>query len=169
MMRKATQDRSVRVACPIPPDLLPAAAALWWAHFGMGPRRARFRGDRGVVAVDEAGRVLGVAGLRDAGGGFAPQGAGLLTPLFRAAPPTADLVIDGIAVARPRQGVGAQLLMAAMAQARAHARPGLRAEVRAANGAARAFYAALGFEEEGRGRYGLPWWGQVVILRRDAA
>ena len=43
-------------------------------------------------------------------------------------------------------------------------RPGLRAEVRARNRGALAFYDRVGFSERGQGRYGLPWWGQVHLL-----
>jgi RimJ/RimL family protein N-acetyltransferase len=46
--------------------------------------------------------------------------------------------------------------------------PGLRAEVRNTNPDALAFYDRLGFVSQGSGRYGLPWWGQVHVLRRDA-
>ena len=46
---------------------------------------------------------------------------------------------------------------------------GLRAEVRSSNPGALDFYRALGFGLECRGRYGLPWWGQVYVLHRDIA
>lgn len=169
MMRNPTQDRDIRMASPIPAHALEDAAALWWRHFGgwggVGPCRA----ERGVVALDDAGRVLGVAGLRDAGGGFAPERGGLLRHLFRAAPATGDLVVDGIAVVQGRRGIGRALLAEADRQAVLRGRPGLRVEVRASNAPARAFYEATGFQEETRGRFGLPWWGQVLVLRRDAA
>ncbi|MBU2956970.1 GNAT family N-acetyltransferase [Paracoccus sp. 1_MG-2023] len=169
MTRNGSQDRAIRLASPVPAHALEDAARLWWRHFGGRGRAGTCRAERGVVALDDAGRVLGVAGLRDDGGGFVPDARGVLRHLFRPAPPTADLVVDGIAVAEPRGGIGRLLLAEAEAQARRRGRPGLRVEVRASNASARAFYAATGFHEETRGRFGLPWWGQVLVLRREAA
>ena len=158
----------MQILHPIPPTHLPAAAALWRAHFGHGGWPGRVSAAHGVVAVDGRGAVQGVMGLRDATGGFA-QGAGRWPGwLFRAAPATADLVIDGLAVARRRGGTGRALVAAGGSIAEAVGRPGLRAEVRARNRDALAFYEAVGFAHEGRGRYGLPWWGQVHLLHRAA-
>ncbi|CAM3355877.1 GNAT family N-acetyltransferase [Paracoccus nototheniae] len=164
-MRNSRQGQPDRILHPVPDLLLGQAAALWRAHFGgwFWPRRVDAA--HGLVAVDAGGRVTGVMGLRDGVGGF---GVGRpLWPgwLYRPAPPTADLVIDGLAVIAPRQGTGRALVAAARQAAARTGRPGLRAEVRARNRGALAFYKALGFVPEGCGRYGLPWWGQVHLLR----
>ncbi|WP_378941689.1 GNAT family N-acetyltransferase [Paracoccus sp. R86501] len=153
-----------RILGPIPADVLPDAAALWRDSFGG-------RGDcdptRGLVALDGQGRVTGVMGLRDGQGGFLRQGAGWRGWLYRPAPPTRDLVIDGIAVIDRRAGLGRALVHHALLLAGQRGFPGLRAEVRQSNPGALAFYRALGFHAECRGRYGMPWWGQVQVLRRD--
>ena len=78
--------------------------------------------------------------------------------------PTGDLVIDGLAVTDTRQGTGRALIEAGALVAARDGRPGLRAEVRARNRGALAFYDRVGFSDRGRGRYGLPWWGQVHLL-----
>ena len=170
MMRNPRQvegppDVGDRILGPIPARVLPDAAALWRASFGG-------RGDcdptRGLAALDAQGRVAGVMGLRDGQGGFLLQEAGWRGWLYRPAPPTRDLVIDGIAVVDRRGGVGRALVQHALMLAGQRGFPGLRAEVRLSNPGALAFYRALGFQSEGRGRYGLPWWGQVEVLRRDA-
>lgn len=176
-MRKPRQDETgpasgVRTLSPIPDALLAEAAALWWRGVGPGwPRRPPpVRAAQGIVAQAEGdGRVLGVAGLRDGSGGFAAQTPPPIGLMFRAAPPTADLVLDGIVARHPRQGIGRALVAAALARARETGHPGLRAEVEARNRAACAFYGRLGFQEVGRGRYGWPWSGQVLVLRRPVA
>lgn len=158
----------MKILSPIPGSAMPEAAQLWWAHFGLLPRvqPQRMRAAQGVAALDGAGRVLGVMGLRDAAGGFmAERGAGALLWIYRPAPPTADLVIDGIAVGVPRQGTGRALVEGARAEARRRGRSGLRAEVRLGNPGALAFWQSLGFTEVTRGRYGWPWSGRVVVMR----
>ena len=144
------------------------AGRLWRRHFGhigLGGCKA----EKGAVAVS-AGQVQGVIGFRDHRGGFAQPGRGALVALaemlYRPAPSTADLVIAGIAVRRPRCGYGRALIAQAVTQAQLRGRAGLRAEVALRNRRALAFYRKLGFVEEGRGRYGWPWTGIVVILRR---
>ncbi|MDM7458622.1 MAG: GNAT family N-acetyltransferase [Paracoccus sp. (in: a-proteobacteria)] len=153
---------------PIPDDLMPAAIALWRLHFG--PRGAgEASPGHGLVVLDDAGGLAGVMGLRDANGGFwRPHRPGLLAWLYRAGPDSRDLVIDGVAAARPGQGAGRALVTAALSTARLRGYPGLRAEVRQDNRTAVAFYRALGFVETGRGRLGLPWDGMVLILRLPA-
>lgn len=157
----------MQILHPIPDAALPQAAALWRAHFGLMGWPAGLRSGQGVVAIDRQGRLQGIMGLRDASGGLAARDLAAPGWLFRPAPATGDLVIDGLAVATPRQGIGRALVAEALRLAARRARPGLRAEVRQRNGGALAFYGSLGFAEEGRGRYGLPWWGQVHVLRRD--
>lgn len=167
-MRNPTQEHPPGILSPVPAAALSGAAALWWRGFGPPlPRRAPpMRAEQGIVALAMDGAVLGVAGLRDQTGGF-PRRTPLLARLgFRGAPPAADLVLDGIIVARPRQGIGRALVAAALTRAAAGGHPGLRAEVAARNRPARDFYASLGFVEVARGRFGWPWSGQVLVLRR---
>lgn len=158
----------MKILSPIPAPAMPEAARLWWAHFGLRPRARprRMRPAQGLAALDEGGQVLGVMGLRDTEGGFlAEEGGRMLLWLYRPAPPTADLVIDGIAVGAPRRGTGRALVEGARAEARRRGRPGLRAEVRLRNPGALAFWQSLGFVEVTRGRYGWPWGGRVAVMR----
>lgn len=158
----------MQILCPIPDAILPRAGGLWWKHFGGCGRPRGFRAGNGVVALSANG-VAGVMGLRDHEGGFAMAGPGLAALLFRPAPPTADLVIDGIVTQPRRQGTGRLLLAHAEAQARLRGRPGLRAEVAARNRGAVLFYRSQGFSEECRGRFGWPWTGMVLVLRKPVA
>lgn len=64
----------MQILHPIPAPLLPAAAALWRAHFGRRGWPQRVHAGHGLVAVDAAGAVVGVMGLRDAAGGFSDGG-----------------------------------------------------------------------------------------------
>ncbi|MBM3605214.1 MAG: GNAT family N-acetyltransferase [Alphaproteobacteria bacterium] len=159
----------MQILHPIPSAALPAAAALWRAHFGAFGWPAQVRPGQGVVALDAGHGVLGVMGLRDSQGGLAASDLAAPPWLFRPAPATADLVIDGLAVRLPRRGIGRALVVEALRQAGLRQRPGLRAEVRARNRDALAFYDSLGFAEEARGQFGLPWWGQVRVLRLAAS
>ncbi|WEF23856.1 GNAT family N-acetyltransferase [Paracoccus sp. S3-43] len=159
----------MRITTPIPAPLLGDAARLWWAAFAPPLGAARppaVRACHGIAAVGADGRLGGVAGLRDANGGFLADQPWLARALYRAAPPTADLVIDGIVVDGPRRGIGRALLDRAVQGARRAGHPGLRAEVEIRNTAAMAFYAATGFAEIGRGAFGWPWSGPVAILHR---
>lgn len=165
MMRNTWQGRQGRILNPVPDELLPVASVMWRGHFG---GKGRFDPVRGIVAVTHDGQVVGVMGLRDAQGGFMHEGGGVLEWLYRPAPATDDLVVDGIAVRDRRTGIGQALIQHACQIADQRNFPGLRAEVRDANLAALAFYKKLGFVAQAAGRYGLPWWGQVHVLRRDA-
>lgn len=167
-MRKTRQDHPLRILSPIPDPLLPAAAALWWRGVGPGwPRLAppSVRASHGILALEPDGGIAGVVGLRDSTGGFLVRMPLPARLAFRAAPPTSDLVIDGIVAARPGQGAGRALIAAACDRARATGHPGLRAELLAGNAAARAFYDRQGFHEVARGRFGWPWSGEVVLMR----
>ena len=63
--------RPVQIVTPIPAAHLPAAARLWWAHFGRTRRPPPpMRADHGIAALDAEGRVAGVLGLRDGSGGL---------------------------------------------------------------------------------------------------
>lgn len=158
----------MQVTTPIPDSHLDDAARLWGRHFAppLGRPSPRLRPCHGLAAIGENGVLLGVAGFRDADGGVLAHLPWLARPLFRPAPPTADLVIDGIAVAVARRGIGRALVGRLAQVAREAGHPGLRAEVAGGNAPAMAFHAALGFVEIGRGRFGWPWSGPVAILRR---
>ena len=162
MTCKQGQGRPVQILTPIPDAFLPDAARLWCNAFAPRSRQVGMRADHGIAAVAR-GQVVGICGLRDAGGGF-PMMSMRGGFAFRAAPQTSDLVLDGLVVAETRQGIGRALVMAAARQAGLRGHPGLRAEVRIANRPAMAFYRALGFVEVTRGRFGWPWGGQVAVL-----
>lgn len=158
----------MQIATPIPDHHLDAAARLWGRHFAppVALAQPRLRACHGLAAIGGDGTLCGVAGFRDHDGGVLADLPWLVRHLFRPAPPTADLVIDGIAVASPRRGTGRALLKAMAPIACRAGRPGLRAEVAVGNGPAMAFHAALGFCEIGRGQFGWPWSGPAAILRR---
>ncbi|MGN6271627.1 MAG: ribosomal protein S18-alanine N-acetyltransferase [Protaetiibacter sp.] len=82
-----------------------------------------------LVAVDDADAVLGYAGL------LAPRGSG-----------QADVQTIAVAESARRQGIGAALLDALLAEARARGAREVFLEVRADNPAAEALYASRGFE-----------------------
>ncbi|QEO09280.1 ribosomal protein S18-alanine N-acetyltransferase [Protaetiibacter larvae] len=108
-----------------------------------GPHRVYF------VAVDEADAVLGYAGL------LAPRGGG-----------QGD--IQTIAVAEParRRGIGAALLDALVAEARARDAHEVFLEVRADNPGAEALYASRGFARIGvRPNYYQPDGVDAVIMK----
>ena len=187
--------QQIGITAGIAPSCLPAAAALWWRGMGRqvlphAPARAGIRWARlalrpqaGLCAHDRHGRLVGLAGLRDGGGGLidwrvplspllGPLAGGLGRAglmLWRAGPATADLVLDGLAVhprAR-RAGMARALIRAALAEAAARGRPGLTVEVLAANRAARELYASEGFvvavsHRPGHGR-------RALVMRRDCA
>ncbi|WP_347266949.1 GNAT family N-acetyltransferase [Paracoccus sp. (in: a-proteobacteria)] len=184
-----------RILHGIPPELAPAAAALYWRHFGAqiqplptGPRqglalvRALMRPDHALLALSPSGRPVGIAGLRDSRGGLlAPDAAGflgvwgprrgllrhLLTGLYRPGAATADMILDGVAVAAPwrRRGLARALVAAAAARASAHGHEALLAEVAAGNGVALAAWQAMGFRPVARQRLGWPWSAPAVVLR----
>lgn len=180
----------------IPPRLHGAAARLYWRHFGwaicpfgLSPRqgaaltRALMRPERALVLLGPAGGIIGMAGLRDAQGGFlelSPPGyrqalgpwlgrLALATDLLhRSGAQTTDLVLDGVVVRRgwQRRGLARALVDAAEAEARRRGYPGLRAEVAAGNLGGRAAWQAMGFQPQGRGRLGWLWSAPAFVLRR---
>lgn len=155
----------MQIHAPIPDAALPAAAQLWCGAFGARHAAGRARASHGIAAL-RGDAVEGVAGLRDEKGGFLAMARPVAGLLYRPAPPTSDLVIDGIVVRHPRRGTGRALIAAAEAEARARGRSGLRVEVRLRNRDALAFYRKLGFQEQARGRFGWPWTGLVAIMRK---
>ncbi|WP_347137737.1 GNAT family N-acetyltransferase [Paracoccus sp. SSK6] len=158
----------MQITTPIPDRHLRDAARMWWGAFApfAAGRAPPIRPCHGIAAIRSDGRLAGVAGFRDHHGGLLAEMPLLARLLFRPAPETLDLVIDGIVVDGPRRGTGRALLEAASDVARRAGRPGLRAEVALRNRPAMAFHAATGFAEIGRGPYGWPWTGPVAILRR---
>lgn len=91
---------------------------------------AELAGEHGhyLVAVDAADAVLGYAGL------LAPRGSG-----------QADVQTIAVAASERRRGVGATLLDALLAEARAREADEVFLEVRADNPGAEALYASRGF------------------------
>ena len=179
----------------LPVELRTAAAALYWRHFGaqllplparhrrgMALVRAALRADHALVALSPQGRLIGIAGFRDAQGGllatdphsFRAVWGGtrgrlchLSTGLYRAGPQTEDLVIDGIAI-HPgwrRQGIARALVRAVADHARARGHNALRAEVAAGNPEALAAWRAMGFSRQSRHRLGWPWSRPAHVLR----
>ncbi|MDP0927481.1 GNAT family N-acetyltransferase [Paracoccus onubensis] len=156
----------MKIYAPIPETILPEAAGLWHSAFGHRRGKLRVCPENAIVVISSDG-LEGVVGLRDDKGGFLTTPPPLSRILFRPAPPTSDLVLDGIVVRHRRRGYGRALVAAAEIEARHRCRPGLRAEVVLRNRSALAFYQRLGFVEETRGWYGWPWSGRVVVLRKQ--
>jgi [ribosomal protein S18]-alanine N-acetyltransferase len=96
------------------------AAATWWAELAARPRRA-------YVVEEEAGRVLGYAGV-DLGG------------------EVADVMTMAVAPAARGRGLGRRLLDEVVARAREDRAEHLMLEVRADNDVARNLYDSNGFE-----------------------
>lgn len=175
--------RELNIALGLAADDITDAAALYWRAFGadilpfapQGGARLVASGvdPRMVLAARLGGKLVGIAGLRDAHGGFldlpctdfraafGPFGQVLriLTRLYRAGPVSPDMILDGLVVdpAFRACGIGRALVRAALTEAGARGYPGLRAEVAAGNAPALNLYHALGFGEIGRARIGWPW------------
>lgn len=179
----------------VPEALRPAAAALYWRHFGaqilpmpvaarhgVALIRTAMQPEQALVALSPAGDLLGILGLRDARGGFldparhsfvavwGPAGGRLRhlsTALCRPGGTTGDLVLDGLAVPPRwrRQGIARALVGAAAELARSRGHAGLRAEVAADNHTALSAWRALGFVALHRQRQGWPWTAPAHVLR----
>lgn len=159
----------------LPDDLRQAAAALYWQAFGgklagvMGPDALalRFldrviRADHCLVALDDHGRLTGIAGFKTPAGSFAGGGlddmrrvyglwglcwrAPLLSLLSREVD-NDRFLLDGICVAPAfrGQGVGTALLSGIEDQARARGYAYVRLDVIDSNWRARALYERLGY------------------------
>ena len=154
------------------------AAALYWQAFGgklgtvMGPEARALpflervmRADHAIVALDETGLLLGMAGFKTRAGSFAGGtgadiravygrfGAAWRLPLLWMLGNEVDndrFLLDGICVSRTARGIGiGSALMAAIcdeAQARGFAQ--VRLDVIDSNWRARALYERLGFTVE---------------------
>lgn len=184
-----------RILHGIPPQLLDAAAMLYWRHFraqllplptdprrGAALIRAAMRPGQALVALSPSGRLAGIVGLRDPSGGFLLPGAEgfirvwgprggrarhLLTRLYRPGTETSDLVLDGLAVhpAFRRQGLARALVAASAGHARSRGHAALRAEVEAGNRDGLAAWQAMGFQPIARQRLGWPWAAPAEVLR----
>ncbi|WP_395543082.1 GNAT family N-acetyltransferase [Neotabrizicola sp. sgz301269] len=161
------------------------AARLYWEAFGgklgavLGPEKRALafltsvlRSDHCFGALDDQGRLIGVAGFKSpqgafAGGGFNRLRAayGLPGALWRSLALWAlahevdnhRFLIDGIAVTRAERGkgVGHALIAALCAEARARGYDAIRLEVIDTNWRARALYEREGFVATQTERLGL--------------
>lgn len=177
----------------LPMALRSEAAALFWLAFapllrplgraraGRAWLRGALRCDRVIAATDISGRLIGVAGLRDADGGVLRSGGGPMRRVWGArggrlrmwllrlwrAGETQALVIDGIAVAPEMRGagIGGRLVEALAAEARAQGRTALQVEVAPGNRKVAAFYHGLGFRRVDAPPVGWPWAGRALVMR----
>ena len=176
----------MQIARGFAPQDRPMVAALYWDAFGaklgraLGPREraldfvARVASpDHAICAHDAAGRLLGVAGFRDAtgslvGGDLADMAAvygwpgalwrqGLLGLLSRDDGGGGRFLMDGLVVAPEARGrgIGTRLLHAAADEARARGFREIRLDVVDENPRARALYERMGFRAVGRRSTGL--------------
>jgi ribosomal protein S18 acetylase RimI-like enzyme len=167
--------RSITVSLGLPPSLRDQAAVIYWQAFGgklgrvMGPdARAHaflarvMRADHALVARDEAGALLGLAGFKTPQGSFAGGSwtdmqaiyglAGLAwrLPLLALLSREVDndrFLLDGICVAPAARGlgVGSALMAAIEDEARARGYGYVRLDVIDTNWRARALYERLGY------------------------
>ena len=167
--------RNITVSLGLPPSLRDQAAAIYWQAFGgklgrvMGPdARAHaflarvMRADHALVARDETGALLGLAGFKTPQGSFAGGSwtdmravyglAGLAwrLPLLALLSREVDndrFLLDGICVAPAARGlgVGSALMAAIEDEARARGYAYVRLDVIDTNWRARALYERLGY------------------------
>ena len=168
----------------MPRDQRHAASVLYWQAFGgklghvLGPEPQALdfldrviRADYAIVALDEAGHLLGIAGFKTAqgafaGGSFADLRAvyGLPGALWRSMllrllgrnVDNARFLMDGICVSREArgQGVGSRLVEAICDEARARGYAEVRLDVIDTNWRAKALYERLGFRAAGEEHLG---------------
>ncbi|MEV6123299.1 GNAT family N-acetyltransferase [Streptomyces sp. NPDC052077] len=166
---------AARLCRGIPEGTERQVAALYWEAFGrklagaLGPPgrgraflAAHLHRDRGVVVLDEAGGVIGVAGYDIEGrallGGSARNVLArygplrgvprlILLALFARKPARGELVMDGICVAAAHRGagIGGLLLREVAAVAAENGCSRIRLDVVDANPRARALYERHGF------------------------
>ena len=169
----------------LPEHLLAEAAALYWQAFGgklgqvMGPDAKAMRylarviqRSQAIVALDDSGRLLGMAGFKTPAHSFAGGGPtdlravyGLLgmawrMPLLWALGHEVDndrFLLDGICVTKTARnmGIGASLMDAICAEGRARGYAQIRLDVIDTNWRARALYERLGFAVEKTSDIGL--------------
>lgn len=159
----------------LPDHLREDAARLYWQAFGsklgrvLGPEHMAhiflvrvMREDRCLIALDDTGRLLGIAGFKTPEGSFAAGGQedltaifgcvggawrGLLLRLLGGDSDAERFLLDGLCVAETAQGqgVGTALLDAICAEARRRGYPAVRLDVVDTNPRARALYERKGF------------------------
>lgn len=159
----------------LPDHLRDDAARLYWQAFGaklgrvLGPEAMAhdflvrvMRADRCLIALDDKGRLLGIAGFKTPEGSFAGGtqedltaiygrfgGAwrGLVLRLLGADGDTERFLLDGLCVveAAQGQGVGTALLDAICVEAVRRGYPSVRLDVVDTNPRARALYEREGF------------------------
>ncbi|GLS87523.1 molybdopterin-guanine dinucleotide biosynthesis protein MobC [Cypionkella aquatica] len=158
----------------LPEHLRPQAVALYWHAFGgklgtvMGPapKALHFltrvlRANHAIVALDDAGNLLGMAGFKTAAGSFAGGeiadirhvygsfGAAWRLPLLwmLSDDEQAHFLLDGICVAPAARGlgIGSALMTAIEAEARARGYASVRLDVIDSNWRAKALYQRLGY------------------------
>jgi ribosomal protein S18 acetylase RimI-like enzyme len=169
---------NVTVRHGLPHDLRDAAACLYWQAFGgklgrvMGPEpKARaflnrvMRADHCIVALDDGGQIVGLAGYKTQGGSFAGgteadlravfgrAGAawrGALLALLGRDTDEDRFLLDGLCVAADLrgQGIGVQLIEAICHEARVQGYTAVQLDVTDTNPRARALYARCGFQED---------------------
>ena len=162
----------------IPEHLLADAAALYWQAFGgklgqvMGPKAKAMRylarviqRDHAIVALDETGALLGMAGYKTPAGSFAGgtaadmraiyglTGTAWRMPLLWSLGREVDndrFLLDGICVAPASRsmGIGAALMDMICDEGRARGYSHIRLDVIDTNWRARALYERLGFAIE---------------------
>lgn len=162
----------------IPPALLADAAVLYWQAFGgklgqvMGPKAKALRylarviqRDHAIVALDETGALLGMAGYKTPAGSFAGgttadmravyglAGMAWRMPLLWGLGREVDndrFLLDGICVAPAARslGIGSALMAAICNEGAARGYSHIRLDVIDTNWRARALYERLGFSIE---------------------
>ena len=162
----------------LPPHLRAEAVDLYWQAFGgklgrvMGPEplALRFltrvlRGEHAIVALDDKGGLLGMAGFKTPAGSFAggemadvlaiygKLGAAWRLPLLWMLGHEVDndrFLLDGICVVRGArgQGIGSALMRAIETEAVARGYEQVRLDVIDSNWRARALYLRLGYAFE---------------------
>ena len=165
----------MRLVAGLPDALRPQAARLYWQAFGsklgrvLGPEgralaylERAISGNHVIVALSDAGELMGLIGFRSAQGGFAEGSMpdlrvayGRFGALWRAAAMRAisrevdndRFLIDGICVAAGArgQGVGTALIEALVQDVRTRDYAEMRLDVIDTNIRARALYERLGF------------------------
>lgn len=169
---------SVTYQLGLPDHLRAEAAELYWQAFGnklgrvMGPKpkAQRFllrvlRADHVVIALDDHGALLGMAGFKTPAGSFAGGdvadmlaiygrlGAAWRLPLLWALGREVDnarFLLDGICVTKAArsQGIGATLMTIIEAEARQRGYQAVRLDVVDGNWRAKALYQRLGYKPE---------------------
>jgi ribosomal protein S18 acetylase RimI-like enzyme len=169
----------------LPTALRAEAARLYWQAFGgklgvvLGPEPRALaylarviRADNVIVALDDTGRLLGLAGFKTPQGGFASGSGkdlraayGVVGGFWRARllgllsneVDNENFLLDGICVAPEMRGMGlgSALMAAICAEARARGYAAVRLEVIDTNWRAQVLYHRLGFAETERHSIGV--------------